>query len=86
MSRRRWLSGRKAITIIAHGETNRSKLEPQLDEYMPGTTVLHRVGDGLLPNAEQVHLYRRGESNRAAQNLEVGFRLLARNEGLDDLR
>ena len=85
MSRGRWLSGSKALAIIAHGEANRGRLEPQLDGNMPGASVLHGVGNGFLPDTEQVHLHWRREGARASLNLEVSFGLLARNEWLDNL-
>ncbi len=85
MSRGRWLSGSEALTIITHGKTNRSRLEPQLDGNMPGTTVLHGVGNGFLTNAKQVHLDWRREAHRAALDLEISFGPLARHEWLDNL-
>src|SRR5216683_1047891 len=86
MSRGGRLSGSKTLAVIHHGQAHRSRCVAQLDGDIPGTTVFHGVGNGFLPDAEQVHFNRTWESHRAALDLEVDLRLFGRHEWLDNLR
>src|ERR1700722_15895085 len=70
-----WLAGRKALTVVADRQADCRRLITQLDENLSCLTVLHRIGDCFLPDAEQVDLHRPREAYWTALNLEVDFRM-----------
>src|SRR5260370_38762645 len=80
------LPGSKTLAVITHGQAYRCRRVPQLDGNLPGAPVGHGIGNGFLPDAEQVHFNRTWESHRAALDLEVDLRLFAGHEWFDDLR